>query len=127
MRDLIDYGQGAASQEYGAAWNRALQQHQQNYGQATGTYDRNVGQDRYGHEQGVNRAQLQYAPRLLSWQADRDDSRRNAELEFDRDWQREIYGRDDAWRRHVYSNDDVFRRYQLEEQRRQFLAAQGNQ
>lgn len=116
MRDLIGVSQGIASDEVDRA-----------YGRATGTYDRNVADDRYAHETGVNRVQTEYAPRLLDWQRNRDEAFRREELNFDRDWQREIYGRDDAWRRHTYATDDQFRRFELEEERRRFLANGGNQ
>jgi hypothetical protein len=136
MRDLLQVSQGLASDEFNQAYGRAADTydrntsgdryaHEQATGRATGIYDRGVADDRYANEAGVNRAQLEYAPRLLTWQRDRDESQRNRELNFDRDWQREVYGRDDAWRRHVYGNDDAWRRYELEENRRRFLANGG--
>lgn len=114
MRDLVTFNQDLASDEYDRA-----------YGRAADTYDRNVGGDRYAHEAGVNRAQVQYAPQLLGWERNRDEDFRRGELEFDREWQREVYGRDDAWRRHQYANDDAWRRYELEEERRWRLANGG--
>ena len=138
MRDLLQVSQGLASDEVDRAYGRAAGTYDRNVsgdryaheaatGRATGIYDRGVADDRYANEAGVNRAQLEYAPRLMTWNRDRDEGQRNRELQFDRDWQREVYGRDDSWRRHVYSNDDAWRRYELEEQRRQFLANGGNQ
>lgn len=114
MTALVDYGQKAGSQEYGAAFDRALQ-----------TDGINRGEHRYGYEQDASRAQLQYAPQMATWARNRDDSQRNREVDADRSWQREVYGRDDAWRRHSYANDDMWRRYQLEENRRLALASGG--
>ena len=114
MTALVDYGQNAASQEYGAAFDRAAQ-----------TDSINRGEGRYGYEQDVNRAQLQYAPKMATWGRDRDEQQRQRELDFDRDWQKEVYGRDDAWRRHQYANDDQWRNYQLQENRRLALAGMG--
>ena len=137
MRDLLQVSQGLASDEVDRAFGRATGTYDRNIAddrysyeagvnRATGTYDRGVADDRYAHESGVNRAQIQYAPKLLNWQRNRDEEFRREELNFDRDWQREIYGRDDAWRRHTYANDDAFRRFELEEERRRFLANGGN-
>lgn len=115
MRDLIAFGQGLASEEFDRA-----------YGRAGDTYDRNVGGDRYAHEAETQRQAGLFAPRFAGWERDRDEAWRQNELDFDREWQREVYGRDDSWRRHVYANDDLWRRYQLEEDRRRFLAGEGN-
>ena len=114
MRDLIGFSQGMASTRFNDAFNRAGQ-----------TWDRNTGDNRYGHESRVNKVQTEYAPQLLGWERDRDERRRDVEMNFDRDWQREVFGRDDAWRRHTYANDDVWRRYQLEEDRRNRAADRG--
>jgi hypothetical protein len=114
MTALTEYGQNAGRQEFGAAFDRAAQ-----------TDAINRGEHRFGYEQDVNRSQLQYAPKLATWGRDRDEQQRQRELDFDRDWQKEVYGRDDAWRRHQYANDDLWRRYQLEEDRRMGLAGMG--
>lgn len=115
MRDLVAFGQGMASDEMDRA-----------YGRQRDIYDTNVGNDRYAHEAESTRRQVEYAPHLVGWNRDRDERQRNRELDFDRSWQKEIYGRDDAWRRHTYANDDAWRRYQLEEERRWRLANGGN-
>lgn len=114
MRDMVSFGQGLASTNFDSAYRRAAD-----------TWDRNVGDDRYAHEAESGRRQTEYAPRLLNWERNRDERRRDIEMNFNRDWEREQYGREDAWRRHVYQNDDQWRRYQLEEQRRQRLAEMG--
>lgn len=115
MRDLIGYTQGLASTRFGDAYNRAGQ-----------TWDRNTGDRRYGHEAAVSNRQTEYAPNLLGWERNRDERRRDIEMNFDQAWQREQFGRNDSWKRHAYQNDDVWRRYQLEEERRWRLANGGN-
>lgn len=127
MRDLASYGQDLASQEYGNVYNRATQ----NYGI-------NQGERQFGFNAQTAGAQAEYAPNLVTWNAQRETGQRNAELNFDRGWQRELYGRDDAYRRErdvrndttrdrEYNTDDAWRRFVLEEERRRFLATQGNQ
>lgn len=114
MRDMVRFGQGLAATGLDRAYNRAA-----------GTYDRNVAGDRYGYEADINRRQVQYAPQLLNWERNRDERRRDHEMQFEDAWRREQYGREDAWRRHAYQNDDLWRRYQLEENRRLRLADGG--
>ena len=55
---LVQYGQEMASQEYGAAYGRALTTHQQNYGQAVGRYNRIAGVAGVGQQTSVQLAQL---------------------------------------------------------------------
>lgn len=88
MVDLVNYGQNAASQEYAAAEAR-----------------RQAGWDR-----NFEGSQAEYAPTLLGWQTKTANDQRNAELQFDRDWQQELYNRDDAYRRMVFMADDNFRK-----------------
>lgn len=114
MRDLVGFGQGLAATRVNDLYNRQA-----------GVWDRNTAEGRYGHEAATSRAASQFAPRLLNWERDRDESRRDIEMRFNQDWQREQFGRDDAFRRHELANTDAWRRYQLEEQRRQFLAGGG--
>lgn len=115
MRDLIGFSQGLASTRFNDAFNRA--------GQA---WDRNTGDNRYGYESRVSNAQTEYAPRLLGWERDRDERRRDIEMNFDQAWQREQFGRNDAWKRYAYQNDRVWDKYKLEEERRWRLANGGS-
>lgn len=89
-------------------------------------YDRNAATGRYAHESAVSNATSEYAPELLTWQERNAANQRQAELRYDRDWQRELYQGDDDWRRYVYSNDDAWRRYQEDQMNRRFLVEQGN-
>lgn len=121
LRDLSRFNAGNATQYFGDAFNRKAQ-----------AYGIGADERRFGYNADVAQDQQQYAPQLLGWNARREANQRNAELNFDRSWQRELYGRDDAYRRwragqddERYNRDDAFRRYQLEEQRRQFLAGLG--
>lgn len=114
MRDMVGFGQGLAATRVNDIFNRQA-----------GIWDRNVGEGRYAHEAATSRATSRFAPKLLNWERDRDEARRDLEMRFNQDWQREQFGRDDAWRRHTYANDDAWRRYQLEEDRRRFIAGGG--
>lgn len=114
QRDLINYGQDLASQEYQAAYNRRAD-----------TFDRNTGERRFGYGTRVEGAQASYAPTLVTWNARTDANQRAAELNFDRGWQRETYGRDDFYRRNRATEDDFRYRDNQAESRRRFLAELG--
>lgn len=55
-RGITNYGQQAASQEYGAAYNRALGRNQLQYGRTQDQYGRELAENelRYGRERGEN-------------------------------------------------------------------------
>lgn len=104
---MADLASGLASREYDKVYGRGLDEH------------------RYGYETGVAGDDINLGLRVADWEGRNGANQRNAELNFDRDWQRELYGRDDDRTRHFFNVDDAWRRYSLEEQRRQFLATLG--
>ncbi|MCX6552701.1 MAG: hypothetical protein NTY02_17140 [Acidobacteria bacterium] len=130
--DLTNYGQNAASQEYAAAdarkradyglnWDVATGAFDRNtaasadardfnWNATTGVYDRNVDAAKSQYDAAFQGSQAEYAPNLLGWQTKTANDQRNAELAFDRDWQKEIYNRDDAWRQKTYNTDDAYRK-----------------
>ena len=61
FKGLMDYGQGAASQEYGNVFNRALQTYGTNRGNAADIYNTNYGlyKDTYGQNLGLARQRWQ--------------------------------------------------------------------
>lgn len=113
-RDMMNYGQELASQEYQNAYNRGAN-----------TYGLNADERRFGYNARTEGAQAEYAPRLVTWNARREDGQRAAELTFDRNWQREVYGRDDNYRRNRAAEDDYRYRDNRDEMRRRFLAELG--
>ncbi|HMN09312.1 MAG TPA: hypothetical protein PKC83_11050 [Gemmatimonadaceae bacterium] len=154
MLALEAYGQGLASDEYQNAYNRALQTYGTNYGvardtygfaydAATDAYNRGIGERNFAvserdkqYDANYQNAVAEYEPLRTTWEAQQLAKQREAELNFDRGWQRDIYGRDDAFRRDdmerndsyrwgTYRGDDAFRWEDLAERRRQFLAELG--
>lgn len=132
MKGLIDYGQKMASTEYAAAdarnranyglnWdvttgafdrNTAARQDARNFNwnATTGVYDRNVDAADRTYTAASANAAAEYAPKFAGWEKSTDAAQRNAELMFDRDWQKEIYNRDDAFRQQTYNTDDAYRK-----------------
>lgn len=116
LRDISAWNQDLASQEYQNAYDRSAN-----------TFGINTDERRFGHNANVEGAQAEYAPRLVTWSARREDGQRAAELSYDRAWQREVYGRDDNYRRNRASEDDYRYRDNRDEMRRRFLAELGQQ
>jgi len=126
LKALTDYAQGAASQEYQNAYNRSRD-----------VFDANAQERQAAFNANFRGAEAAYNPQLQTWQAQNLASQRNAELNFDRSWQQDVFNRDDAFRQAqagrddsyrwgTYRGDDAFRRDQMDEQRRQWLVEQGN-
>jgi len=137
LRDIVNYNQNAASQEYQNVYNRAADAYARNQDEYRYThgmarddarygYETGRDENRYGYEQDSNNAQLRYAPSLMTWQARNAANQRQAELGWDRQFQREVYNRDDAWRRYTFGVDDEYRRWLESNQNRRFLVNQGN-
>lgn len=113
-RDAINYGQDLASQEYQNAYQRAAN-----------TFGVNADERRFGYNANVEGAQAEYAPRLVTWNARREDGQRAAELSYDRNWQRELKTRDDYYRDNRAREDDYRYRDNRDEMRKRFLAELG--
>lgn len=113
-RDITGFGQDLASQEYQNVYNRAAN-----------TFGVNTDERRFGYNADVEGAQAEYAPRLVTWNARREDGQRGAELSYDRSWQRELKTRDDYYRDNRASEDDYRYRDNRDEMRKRFLAELG--
>lgn len=143
LADLVKYGQGLASQEYGNVWNRALDAYKTNYDVASGVYDTNRTERDAGYDAAVgdyNRDLTErtnaYKPAYDTWVATNAAAGNNALLNYQRPWEAETYYADDAYRRWrdemdntyrwgVYRGDDAWRRERAPIQDKQFLASLG--
>jgi hypothetical protein len=110
LRDIMSYGQGLASQEYDKTFGRATTTYGINRGNAADMWDRSMMLE-----------QARHAPKQATWEARTGAGINRDNMEFDRDWQQDIYWNDDQfrresarsddeWRRYVYQNDDAFRK-----------------
>lgn len=91
LKDLINYNQDYASNEYGNVYNRAAQDYDRNFNDLYQSWQAGaqnkaaqVGTYNTGWQNQLQAAQLQYAPSLASWQADNAAGQRQSELGFDR-------------------------------------------
>ena len=145
LKALVDYQQGAASQEYGNAYARARDVYDANvarenavYGAKRDAYNADASERQAAFNANFRGAEAEYAPQNAYWQASNLAGQRNAELSWQNQNALDLYnrddafrqaqaGRDDAYRWGVFRGDDAFRRDQMDEQRRQFLVTSGNQ
>lgn len=119
-------GMSRTSRKYGAmaelAGGLAAKQYADVYG-------RGLGEHRYGYESGVAGDDTNFGVAVADWDGRNNANQRAAELTYDRNWQRQLYGRDDARTREFFNRDDAYRRYAFDtdmaESRRRFLAEIG--
>jgi len=117
LKDLVAYGQDMAAKEYAAAESRK-----------GAAWDRNAGEGRSAWDRAFAGSEAEYSPSLLGWQTKTANDQRAAELTFDRDWQKELYNRDDTYRRMVFMADDDFRKtvYSTDDVYRKAVAAESD-
>lgn len=146
-RDTYTRGLNERDSQYAAdtdVYGRERQGRMDTYGAAGEGWDRS-GQERNADYQArMAGAAAEYDPSMLTWQAKNLAGSREAELNFERDWQRETYRTDDAyrkardrddnayrwgslttgdnWNRYSYAGDDAWRRYRAEIEDKQWLA-----
>jgi hypothetical protein len=121
LRDLMTYGQGMASQEYGNVFNRATDTYKLNRGNAEDIWNKGYDMDKDVYT--TNRANAsdmwdkefdletaRYAPEMATWSTRVQAGIGREGMNFDREWQKEVYRNDDQFRRMVFGSDDEFRR-----------------
>lgn len=117
LQDFMHLGQEMASQEYDKVYGRRFGEYNMSDAIGRDVNDRayrdalaGYGADREGRLDTYNAAfegqQAEYQPRFAGWEARTNIGQRNAELNFDRDWQREVYGRDENRLYDFYNSDD---------------------
>jgi len=144
LKGLVDYQQGAASQEYQNAYNRsrdvynaAMDQATTGYGAAKDVYNADATERQNAFNANFQGAQAAFTPQMATWQAQNAAGANNATMNFNRQWDADVYnrdsafreaesGRNDSYRNRALSLDDTYRYANLDEQRRQFLVSQGN-
>ena len=144
LKALTDYSQGAASQEYQNAYNRsrdvynaAVDASQAQYGAEKDAFNADAQERQAAFNANFRGAEAAYNPQLQTWQAQNLASQRNAELNFDRAWQQDVFNRDDAFRREamaadngyrdrVYAGDNQYRYDVFDDSKKRFLVEQGN-
>lgn len=131
--DIYDRGKTAADDAY--ARNRL--ERDAKYDAGVGDWNRDSAERGSAYDASVQNANLTYAPKLQTWQAQQAAGSNNATSNFNRDWERDVYKNDDSYRRWVqqqnadqrrseFGSDDEFRRSQAAIQHEEFLASLGN-
>lgn len=130
LKGIVEYGQNLASQEYGNAVNRSLQKYDRDYQGAVDEYDRlyRAGLEEYnlGYRSEFDKYNLgykakldefdrlyagrkdEYAPLLAEWQMKSTASMRQAELAWQREWDRYL-AELEKWKHLTPSGGDILR------------------
>lgn len=107
LKDILDYGRNAATQNYGNVFNQDLSQFQTNEGGRVNAYNTNYStqykdpndydllnaqnsfQDQLaGNSQALNVARARFDPRMTEYQLNAANAQRQAEFGYNADWQK---------------------------------------
>jgi hypothetical protein len=143
LQALTGFAQGLASEEYGKAYARARDVYDANvarenavYGAKRDAYNADASERQAAFNANFRGAEAEYAPQNAYWQASNLAGQRNAELNFQRAFDRDVYDRDSAFREAQAERDNAFRRWStgldegyrrdvFEDDKRRFLVNSG--
>lgn len=97
LKDLVNYGQNFASNEYGNVYTRKFNEfktdydnkfneYKFDYDKEADTYARNYGVTRDVFDRNYKAAYDEFAPKLMGWQTNANADQRAAEAQFNREW-----------------------------------------
>lgn len=86
LKDLINYGQNFASNEYGNVYNRKFNEYKFDYDKEADTYARNYGVQRDVFDRNYKAAYDEFQPQMTGWTTNANADQRAAELAFQREW-----------------------------------------
>jgi hypothetical protein len=119
------YTQELAGQEYGKAYDRAMNEWLQGYTTEAGKYMTNYGvtRDKFASDREAELAE--YDPRMQTWTARTNAGQRAYEIGAERDWRDTVYNREDAYRRWRDTVGDTRDTRNFDEDRRRFIVNAG--
>jgi hypothetical protein len=88
LKDLINYGQNFASNEYGNAYNRKFNEYKFDYDKEADIYARNYGVSRDVFDRNYKGKYDEFQPQMTVWQTNANADQRAAELQFQREWEK---------------------------------------
>jgi len=94
LKDLVDYGQNFATQEYANVYNRKFNEYKFDYDKEADIYQTNYGLSKDKFDKQYKAAYDEYQPKLTGWQTRTTGKQRAQEAMFNRDWQTYIADRD---------------------------------
>lgn len=93
LKDLVNYGQDFASNEYGNVYNRKFDAYKFDYDKEADIYARNYGVQRDVFDRNYKASYDEYQPQYNSWQTNANNDQRAAELQFNREYDKYIADR----------------------------------
>ena len=100
LKDILGYGQNFASQEYGNVWNRALQEYDTNRSNAMDTWQTGYGGRRDAYDRSATNTGQRNTFNLNNSQFDWSGRQRQAEMDFNDDFQRWLT--EGNWNRDIF-------------------------
>ena len=93
LKDLMNYGQNFASNEYGNVYNRKFNEYKFDYDKEADIYSKNYGVSRDVFDRNYRAAYDEFQPKMTGWQTNANADQRAAESLFERDWQKYVADR----------------------------------
>lgn len=87
LKDLVNYGQNFATNEYANVYNRNFNEYKFDYDKEADIYARNYNLKRDVFDRNYKAAYDEYAPKLTGWQTNTNNKARAQEALFNREWQ----------------------------------------
>lgn len=105
LKDLVNYGQNFASNEYGNVYNRKFGEYKFDYDKEADTYARNYGVSRDVFDRNYKASYDEFQPKLTGWQTNANADQRAAEMQFQNEWDRYLADRNyDLEKRKMFFN-----------------------
>lgn len=105
LKNLVDYGQNFASNEYGNVYNRRAGEYDRefnaykfDYDKEADTYAKNYNIKRDVFDRDFQGKVAEFQPKMTGWQVNSNADQRAAEQLFQREWDQYVFGNDEAWR-----------------------------
>jgi hypothetical protein len=94
LKDLVNYGQNFATNEYSNIYNRNFNEYKFDYDKEADIYARNYNLKRDVFDRNYKAAYDEYSPKLKGWEVNTNIKARQQEALFNREWQKYLADRD---------------------------------
>jgi len=115
LKDLVDYGQNFATNEYSNVYNRGFNEYKFDFDKSADVWTKNYNKSRDEFDRLYKGKFDEFTPKLTGWQTKTNNRARAAESIFDRNWRRDQADRDRWSRENESAYDRALRQREIEQ------------
>ena len=115
LKDLVDYGQNFATNEYSNVYNRGFNEYKFDFDKSADVWTKNYNKSRDEFDRLYKGKFDEFTPKLTGWQTKTNNRARAAESIFDRNWRRDQSDRDRWSRENESAYDRALRLREIEQ------------